>query len=77
MTDDEADEHYEKFRAAYAHRERLRREKRYDELRSVLDEEFGKDTDVRHAHECEVIWDEGQKDRALDEVITRFNQGIT
>ncbi|MFB9985672.1 hypothetical protein ACFSQQ_12060 [Mesorhizobium kowhaii] len=76
MTDDEADEHYEKFRATYAHRERLRREKRYDELRSVLDEEFRKDTDVRHAHECEVIWDEGQKDRALNEVITRFNQGI-
>jgi hypothetical protein len=75
MTDDEEDEYLEKIRASIQHRMLLTREKRYDELRSVLDEEFGKDTDVRHAHECEVIWDEGQKDRALNEVIARLKSG--
>ena len=50
----------------------LLREKTFAELRKFLDETYGAKPDQRHAYECEVLWEEGKQDQALEETVGRL-----
>lgn len=53
----------------------LKRERRFDEVARLLDKMHGIGTSARHAAECELIWERGDKPDALNKVIARLRGG--
>ncbi|RWB66675.1 MAG: hypothetical protein EOQ50_32140 [Mesorhizobium sp.] len=53
----------------------LLREKKFAELRKFLDETYSAKPAQRHAYECEVLWEEGKQDQALEETVARLKSG--
>ncbi|BCG80468.1 hypothetical protein [Mesorhizobium sp. 113-3-3] len=48
------------------------REKDYNGLREFLDEAYGVGTVRRHVAECQVMWEEGRRDEAIDEIVYKL-----
>lgn len=54
---------------------RLLKEGRFDELEAFLDRVYGVGSDGRHASGCEILWDKGERERALQELVSRLQSG--
>jgi len=75
MTVEDEDDYVAKLDTFLEKKGKLIREKRFEELSSLLDDMYGKDSDQRHARECEITWEKGDRERALDEIISRLEGG--
>ncbi|WP_322414113.1 hypothetical protein [Mesorhizobium huakuii] len=68
-------DHITDIRSFLKKRDELVRSGSLDQVRVLLDERYGKDTNQRHAAECELKWDCGYREEALQDSIYRLKCG--
>jgi len=56
-------------------RSALLKQKKFAEARAFLDGRYGAYSNMRHAYECEILWEEGKHDEALDQAHNRLMSG--
>lgn len=69
------DDHISKLRDVFRQKRLLLKSERFEELESFLDDIYGTDTDQRHAEACDVLWERGERDKALENAVARLMAG--
>lgn len=62
-----------KWQEYYVKKRLLEKQCDFASLRKLLDQRYGENSSERHAQECAVLWREGRKQDALNEVIIRLH----